>query len=210
MSRKRDRELENSLRREEAKRRRLERVIAGYINICHSEIYNEAWQFYKGLEEMYPDKKDLRKTPAFMSLKHMRNKPTEKVNFCRTRERTVTDKMVLQIPLMKTTTTNVRETSGPSPPSEETTVETTTTNVRETSGPPPSSEETTVETTTTNVRETSGPSPSSEETTVETTTELPLIDDGTLEELIAELREDSNLQGFFDNLDFEMDDCPQW
>ena len=131
-----------------------------------------------------------------MSLKDTKNKPTEKANFCPTRERTVKDKMVLQIPLMKTA--NVRETSGSSPSSEKT------------SGPPPSSEETTVETTTTNVRETSGPSPSSEETTVETTTELPLIDDDTLEELIAELREDSNLQRFFDNLDFEMDDCPLW
>ena len=191
MSKKRDRELENALRREEAKRRRLERVIVGYINVCHSEIYEEAWQFYKDLDETYPDKKDLRKTPAFMSLRDKKIKSAGKAKFCRTRERTVTDKMVLQIPLMKT----------PSP---------STANVRETTGPSPSSEETTAETTTTTVLEMSGPSPSSEETTVETTTELSLIDDATLEEVIADLSADPNIQSFFDNLDFEMDDCPLW
>ena len=182
MSKKRDRELENALRKEEAKRRRTERVLSGYIKICHPEIYGEAYQFYQHLDDMYPNKKDLRKTPAFMSLKDKytkSNKPAERVKVHHTLEKTVTDNLVLQIPLMQRKTTAVRETS------------TTTTNVQETSDPPPS-EETIVE------------------TTVETTAGLPPIDDATLEEVIADLSVDPNIQNFFDSLDFEFDDCPLW
>ena len=186
MFRKRDLEIENVLRREEAKRRRVERVLTGYVKYTHPEIYEEAYQYYNRLDATYPDKKDLRKTPPFLLLKanpdHKTNKAPERVKVHQTVEKTVTDNFVLRIPLMQRKTTAVRETS------------TTTTNVQETPAPPPS--ETIVETIV--------------ETAAETTTALSPVDDATLEEIMADLREDPNIQNFFDNLDFEIDNCPLW
>ena len=183
MSKQRNRELENTQRREEAKRRRTERVVSGYVKTCHPEIYDKAYEFYQHLDNMYPDKKDLRKTTTFLSLKDKHAKsvnkpvnkpvniPVKRVNVRHTAEKT-TDNMVLHIPLMQWKTTNIQET----------TVETV---------PHTSIEETTVE-------------------TVETTADLPPIDDNILEEIIADLREDPNIQDFFNDLDFQLDNCPLW
>ena len=52
-------------RRVEAARVRKQRIIAGYIEIRHAEIYKEASEFYEALHQKYPKKKDFRKTNEF-------------------------------------------------------------------------------------------------------------------------------------------------
>ena len=47
------------------------------------------------------------------------------------------------------------------------------------------------------------------ETTVETA-DLPPINDDILEEIMSSLREDPDIRNFFDDLDFQFDDCPLW
>ena len=180
MSKQRDREIENAQRREEAKRKRTERVVTGYVKICHPEIYAKAYEFYQHLDALYPGKRDLRKTTVFLSLKseHTRsvNKPVKRVRVHHTAEKTTTDNMVLHIPLMQRKTTTVQETTEETATVQETTEETVTV----------------------------------QETTEETTTDLLPIDDNILEEIMADLREDPDIQRFFDDLDFQHDDCPLW
>ena len=225
MSRKRDLDKENVLRTEEAKRRRLERVLTGYVKYIHPRIYQEAHQFYNNLHAAYPKKKDLRKTHEFQQLK--------------------TNNFVLRIPLMdcettlKTSaqTTNVEETSAQTTNVEETSAQTInvqetsaqtinvletsaqTINVLETSAQTINVQETSAQTInvletsaqTINVQETSAPPLSGTipaETT--TTTDLLPIDDAVLEQIMADLRQDPCIRDFFDNYDFEMDDCPLW
>ena len=48
---------------------RKERIISGYIEIKHRNIYNEATEFYNVLNDKYPNKHDLRKTNEYMCLK---------------------------------------------------------------------------------------------------------------------------------------------
>ena len=263
MLRKRDLETEKTLRREEAKRRRVERVVNGYVKYTHPKIYGEAYEFYTQLDDIYPQKNDLRKTQQFLSLKDNAIGKTNKRATSK-KKRTVTDNLVLNIPLIQrrttptttkdhetaTTTASVQETSVLPPvetPAATTTKDqetaTTTASVQETSVLPPvetpaatttkdqetattaaSVQETSVlppvETpaaTTTKDQETATTTASVQETSVlppvETTTEtgvLPIIDDATLNEIIADLSADPNIQYYLDSLELDTDDCPFW
>ena len=194
MPRKRDLGKENVLRTEEAKRRRVERVLTGYVKYIHPRIYQEAHRFYNNLDATYPRKKDLRKTHEFQQLKT--NNVQGMNNF------------VLRIPLMECETT--LETSAQTTNVQETSAQTT--NVQETSAQTTNVQETSAQTT--NVQETPAPPLSgtipAETTTTTTTTDLLSIDDAVLEQIMADLRQDPCIKDFFDNFDFEMDDCPLW
>ena len=239
MFRKRDMETEKALRREEAKRRRVERIVNGYVKYTHPKIYGEAYEFYTQLDDIYPQKKDLRKTQQFLSLKDnaigKTNKRATVRHTSKKKKRTAVDNLVLNIPLIQrrttptttkdqetaTTAASVQETSVL--PSVETSMATTTkdqetattaASVQETSVLPP------VETpaaTTTKDQETATTTASVQETSVlppvETATEtgvLPIIDEATLNEILADLRADPNIQHYLDSFEFDTDDCPLW
>ena len=59
----------NHWRRIEATKVREQRIITGYVEINHPEVYKEASNFYNLLNEKYPCKKDLRKTNEYEWMK---------------------------------------------------------------------------------------------------------------------------------------------
>ena len=58
-----------SRRQEESNKIRERRVICGYLEIRHPQIYKEGLEFYNFLNSRHPEKKDLRKTNDFEMLK---------------------------------------------------------------------------------------------------------------------------------------------
>ena len=64
-----DNKRKNRWRREEASRVREQRIIAGYVELKHPEVYKEAAGFYNLLNAKYPTKNDLRKTNEYEWLK---------------------------------------------------------------------------------------------------------------------------------------------
>ena len=78
--------------------------IAGYTQALHPDIYNKADQMYEELKEFYPDKRDVRKTPQFLSLttgtKSLNSYYYKKKMLKKTRQEKL-DTMVLEIPLTR-------------------------------------------------------------------------------------------------------------
>ena len=119
-----DNKRKNRWRKQESERIRQQRVINGYIERKYPEIYGEAVDFYKFLDEKYPQKKDLRRTNEYEWLKTGISGQTTKKFYARkentTRTTTTTtttvvnDQMELVIPLMtKSTTKSKSSTSQP-------------------------------------------------------------------------------------------------
>ena len=192
MPKARSMERKNMWRREETQRVRVERIITGYVKYRHPEIYNKANEFYEHLDEQYPNKKDLRRTNEFEWLKQGTARTMKKFY---TRKRKITDNMILHIPLMNQDEIATENTTQPTeiPACQhEIIVETT---VESSSNQPEMTKETMVETST------SIPS---------TTADLPPISDEIIEEIMRGLREDPDIRNFFDDVDFEHDDCPLW
>ena len=175
---------ENEVRRMDTKKRRAERVIIGYVKTLHPAVYDEGNRYYTYLDKIHPGKKDLTKTTDFRSL--LKNKVV------------ITNNLELRIELMdhgtaKTTTTT-----------------TTTTPAAETA-PAPAPEimlDPAAETV---------PAPAPEitldpaaETVPAPAPEITPLDEETLEQLMADLRQDPDMAAFLDNIDFELDNCPLW
>ena len=162
---KRNLERENLVRRQETKRRRVEKVINGYVKAIYPSIYDEARLFYTNLDAKHQGKKDLTKTQGFKSLvenKHPR-----------------TDNFELKIELMEQGTI-------PRTPAAETTAA-------------PEA-----------VAETTAAPEAVAETTAALLPDLLPLDDDSLEQLLADLRQDPAMQDFFDNIEYEIDNCPLW
>ena len=197
----------NIYRREESQRVRMERIIAGYVKYRHSNIYDEAKAFYHHLDELYPGKKDLRRSNEYEWLKNGSHETMKKYYPRKTtnpRKAKITDNMVLQIPLMEITTLSDENL----PYTNEITVETSSQS--ETMVEASSQSETTVETS--SQSETMVEASSQSETTVEASSlsTLPPISDELFEQIIQDLCEDPDISNFFNNVDFEIDDCPLW
>ena len=206
----------NLYRREESQRVRIERIISGYVKYRHPKIYNEAYGFYEHLDRTYPEKKDLRRSNEYEWLKSGSFGTMRKYyrrGTTNPRKTKVTDNMVLEIPLMDETEITV-ETTVESSSQSETTVESS--NQSETTVESSSQPETTVQSS--SLSETTVESSSLSETTVESsslsipsmTAELPPISDEMLEQIIGDLGEDPDIDNFFSDIDFELDDCPLW
>ena len=193
----------NIYRRQESQRVRVDRIISGYVKHRHPEVFKEANDYYQWLNELYPEKKDLRRCNEFEILKHGTDSPIRK--FYTTKKKithatvspksNISDTMVLQIPLMKEcdiVNQTIQTAETPTCANEitvETTVESETVVVESSSQP-----ETVVET----------PMPSI------SFTELPPVSDEMLEQIISGLREDPDICTFFDDIEFQLDDCPLW
>ena len=110
-------------------KKRLERVMCGYVYHKYPEIYAEGLDLYNRLDAFYPGKKDLRKTPQYFALVEKTKGKTEGKTKGKTEGKTkgktkgktnstraTNDNLVLEIPLIKwgetkttTTTTTVVE-----------------------------------------------------------------------------------------------------
>ena len=89
-------------RQKEASRVRVNRIIADYVEMRYPNIYEEAKMLYTKLDMLYPGKKDLRKTYEFCLL--ATGSSDNKYRYMRKTQDAVSDKMVLEIPLMHTST----------------------------------------------------------------------------------------------------------
>ena len=223
MSRKLSMDRKNVYRREESQRVRTERVLTGYVKHRHPKIYDEAMGFYEHLNQIYPNKKDLRRSNEYEWLRNGTDKTMRKYY---TRKRKITDNMVLNIPLMDESeigTENTTQTDEIPTCQHEITAETTlesssqyevaqAENTTQTDEIPTCQHEITVETT----LESSSQYEVTQETEVETSTTIPSADllppvsDEILEQIINGLREDPDINNFFEDIDFELDDCPLW
>ena len=83
---------------------RHDRFIASYLKAKHPQVYDEADEFYMQLNQMYPEKRDLRKTVEFLhattgitnfSEFYYKNKISKRVE-----KKHITDNMLLEIPLL--------------------------------------------------------------------------------------------------------------
>ena len=178
-------------RKQEAIRVRKNRVTQGYIEKKYPEIYKEALEFYQFLDEKYPDKKDLRRTNEFEWVKTGISGQTAKKYYARrkttttTTTTTVDDRMELIIPLMRKGSTNV---GSSQPPTDE---QPHAENV-------PSGEmaETVIDTTDT----------SNEEIPGIMSTLNQEIPDHIIEGIMSELRGDSDLETFFQTINYDFNE----
>ena len=92
--------MHNLRRQNEASRVRMDRIISGYIKIKYPKAYEEAKAFYTRLDMLYPNKKDLRKTYEYSLF--ATGSEDNKYKYNRSRQEGISDKMVLEIPLMDT------------------------------------------------------------------------------------------------------------
>ena len=94
--------MHNMRRRKEASRVRMNRVISGYVETKHPDIFAKAKAFYTKLDQIYPNKKDLRKTYEYCIFEtgSKDNKYRYQRNF-----QEISDNMVLEIELMHTSAT---------------------------------------------------------------------------------------------------------
>ena len=216
-------ERKNIWRREETQRVRQERIITGYIKYRHPEIYSEGMDFFNQLNELYPMKKDLRRTNEFEWLKSGTYKklkkfyPRQRKN--QKKKNKINDNMVLHIPLLAEHEIP-QETAVGSEATQETAVGSEA--IQETAVGSEAIQETAVGSEATQetavgseaIQETAVGSEATQETsaTQEIPIELqevtlPFIRDDIIEDIMTGLRQDPDIQSIFDDFDFS-DDCP--
>ena len=180
-------------RKHEAEKFQKDRLICDYIRIRHPDIYREAENVYDHLRQAYPEKKDLRKSNEYEAIsKQGLNMPIKKYYARKTkqyvpkRQSDPKDNMLLTIPLMSTN--DVEEVVLEQLSQNETTI------VMEQSTQPSQNETTIV------MEQSTQPSQSIE----------PPLTEAMMADLINELRGDPDILSFFENIEFELDDCPLW
>ena len=210
-----DNKRKNRWRREEAARVREQRIIVGYVELKHPEVYKEAAGFYNLLNVKYPTKNDLRKTNEYEWLKtDMPNEITKKYykrkQFPNIKKANVdvklhnpttncSDNMQLVIPLMECpVTTTAQEAPNESAAPGETTNEQPQIELMEC-------------TITTTAQEAPNESVAPVEMVSDTTNSfIPTVNeeipDSVLEEIMEGLRQDPFLQDFFEDIDIEFDE----
>ena len=79
-----------------------DRFISTYVQMKHPDIYTEANCFYTSLDQRYPEKRDLRKTAEFLHTTQGIESMYQQyyINKCNKKKANSTDSMVLRIPLM--------------------------------------------------------------------------------------------------------------
>ena len=191
MSGKRNLARENQIRRLATKRKNADKVMIGYIKTLHPAIYAEADKYLQNLTKEYPDKRDLSKTKSFQYL--LKNKVVKMDNFelrielkdYRKASDPAAEVTTPNSPAELTTTDPAAEVTTPNSPAEVTTAD-------------PAAEVTTPN----SLAEMTTPDPQD--------ATLPLMDEETLELIMADLREDPTIATFLNNLEYELDDCPLW
>ena len=219
MSGKRDLTRENEIRRLTTIRKNADKVITGYIKTMHPAVYGEAEKYLQDLIAEYPDKRDPSKTKRF---KHMLRTKTNSEKHPARNKVVKMDSFRLQIELNDYTKRS-------NPPAQSSQAETTTSNTpaevtiqssqaeATTSSTPAevtiqsSQAEVTIQSTQAEVTIQS----SQAEATTSSTPDpqdasLTVMDEGTLEQILADLREDPTIATFFSDFEHQLDNCPLW
>ena len=185
MSAKRNLPRENEMRRLATRKKNADKVIIGYIKTKHPVVYGEAEKYLQGLNAEYPDKKDLSKTKRFQNM--LRTEAT--CENCQVRSKVVRmDSFRLQIELNDYTKTA-------NPPAQDSPAEVTLQTSRD---------------------EMAKANTLAELATAAVTAQDPqdatlsLMDEGTLEEIMNDLREDPTIADFFSDVESQLDNCPLW
>ena len=198
-----DNQRKNRWRKQEFERVRQQRVINGYIERKHPEIYKDAFDFYKFLDQKYPGKKDLRRTNEFEWIKTGISGQTTRRFYTRKEKTTTTtttivnDQMKLVIPLMTKTTTKAKSATSQPQADEQPPVETQPT--VETQPPVetlPNDEQTLLEPAEIVIDSTNTFEPTLNE-------EIP---DQIIKEIMSGLQNDPYLEDFFSTIDIEFDE----
>ena len=174
----------NIYRREETQRVRVDRIISGYVKYRHPDVFNEAKEYYEWLNTRYPEKKDLRRCNEFEMLKHGTDSPVRKYYMKNKKPHATVSQKSNPADTMVLQIPLMTEGDIANK-----TIQTDEITVVESSQP-----ETVVGT----------PIPAVSHT------ELPPVSDEILEGIIRGLREDPDLSTFFEDIDFQFDDCPLW
>ena len=181
MSASRNLPRENEMRRRATRKKNADGVIIGYIKTKHPSIYDEAEKYLQGLRVEYPDKMDLSKTKRYRDM--LKTGPANEN--CQAKSKVMRmDSFRLQIQL-----DDYAKTANP--PARDTSAEVQTTRVEMAS-------------TLTELTTAVTPQDHPQDAT------LSLMDEGTLEELMNDLREDPTIADFFNNVEYQIDNCPLW
>ena len=168
MSGKRNLARENEIRRNATKSRNADKVMIGYIKTIHPTVYREAQKYLQGLIAENPGKKDPTKTKGFRRM--METKASSETHLAKNKIIKM-DRMRLQIEL-----NDFGETSNPT--------------AQTTSNP-------TAQTEVTEVVATSNPLAEAATAAGPVGEPLSLMDNETLEQIMADLREDPTIATFF-------------
>ena len=189
MSAKRDLARENEIRRDATKSRNADKVMIGYIKTIHPTVYREAQKYLQGLIAENPGKKDPTKTNGFRRM--METKASSETHLAKNKIIKM-DRMRLQIEL-----NDFGETSNP------TAQATSNPTAQATSNP-------TAQTEVTEVVATSNPLAEAATAVGPVGEPLSLMDNETLEQIMADLREDPTIATFFSDFEHQLDNCPMW
>ena len=182
----------------------LESFVADYFQHKHSSIYSEAKQFYEKLRHRYPSKRNLKKTDEYKVWKINHNSSNAQSSEQPTPsspEHGYTDNLELRIPLMNNDSIQKNPASNPE------TIQTLTEEEIHPSNPASNPE--TIET---RIEEEIHPSnPASNPETIETRIEEEIhptltgeLDTNIMDEIIADLRSDPDINRFMVELEHEM------
>ena len=206
MSGKRDLARENEIRRQTTRRKNADKVLIGYIKTMHPAVYGEAEKYLQGLVAEYPDKKDPSKTQRYQQM--LRAK-TNSVKHPAGNKVVKMDRFRLQIELndyAKSSQTEVTTSNTPGPTvMDEATIQSSQTEVTTSNTPdatPTVMDEVTIECSQVEVTTSNTPDPQDATLTV--------MDEGTLEQMLADLREDPTIATFFSDFEHQLDNCPMW
>ena len=182
MSAKRDLARENEIRRQTTKRKNEDKVIIGYIKAKHPAVYDEAQKYLEGLVAEWPDKKDPSKIKRFRQM--METQTRSETHLAKSKVVKM-DSFQLQIEL--------NDYGKRSNPPAQVTVQKTQAEVTTSSSQAEVTAAAGVPT-----------APDPQDVT------LPLMDEETLGQIMAELREDPNIATFFSDFENQLDNCPLW
>ena len=180
MSTKRNLARENEVRRQTTKRKNQDKVIVGYVKTMHPAVYNEAQKYLQGLITESPGKKDPSKIKRFRQM--VENKTKNETHLLNNKCVKM-DRFQLQIKLGDYG-------KGANPPAQ---VLVQNTKVTASSSLAEATAAAGVPT---------APSPQDET--------LSVIDQDTLEDIMADLREDPTIATFFSDFENQLDNCPLW
>ena len=175
---------ENENRRKKTAKAREDKVVIGYVKTRYPKVYEEAYNYAQELARANPNKIDLTKTSQFRAML--------KVPF--------TDNMELKIELMD-------EGDQPTTENPETSQDFKAAETSQDFKAPETSQDFKAAETSQDFK---APETFQDFKAAETCQDLLPLGEEDFNSLIDDLRQDPNIQDFFSNIEFELDDCPMW
>ena len=197
MGRERDPARRKQLRKNRQNVKRQNSLITDYIEHKYANIYAEAFEFYKNLDDKYPDKTDLRKTEEYKFWKfgsvHLTSQPQEQ------EPKEYTDNLQLNIPIKRYRTVKQGQSvttqtlSTQEQPSTAITTQTLSTQKQ-------SSTAITTQTLSTQEQSSTIQTPQTPQPTL-----LEELPHDLVQEMINELKEDPHMMNMFDTIEGQLD-----